>query len=85
MTMASCPGNVAHLGHGAPDFGALHVGDVAGAREIQPIGLVQLGADQEVEVRNALVLSHQRCCQAQLAVRFHYANHLRQYQTYNFD
>jgi hypothetical protein len=30
--------------HRAPHLGALHVGDVPGAREVEPVGLVQLGA-----------------------------------------
>ncbi len=64
------------LGHGAPDFGTLDIGNVAGPGEVQPVGLVQLGADEEVEVGNALVLTHQGGCQAQLAVRLHNANDL---------
>jgi len=64
------------LGHGAPDFGTLDVGNVAGPGEVQPIGLIQLGANEEVEVGNALVLTHQGGCQAQLAVSLHNANHL---------
>jgi len=67
----------ARLGHGAPDLHALHVGDVARAREVQPVGLVQLGPDQEVQIADALVLAHQRRRQAQLAVRLDDANHLR--------
>ena len=30
------------LGHGAPDLGALHVGYVARASQVKPVGLVQL-------------------------------------------
>ena len=66
-----------HLGHGAPDLCALHVGNVPRARQVEPVGLVQLGADQKVEVRDALVLAHQRRRQAQLAVRLHDADDLR--------
>lgn len=48
--------------HGAPDLRALHVGQVARLHQVQPVGLVQLGADQKVEVADALVLAHQRGC-----------------------
>jgi hypothetical protein len=30
--------------HGAPHLHALHVGNVPGARQVQPVGLIQLGA-----------------------------------------
>lgn len=66
----------AYLGHGAPHLSALHIGDVACPGQVKPVGLVQLGADQEVEVGDALVLTHQRGRQAQLAVSLHNANYL---------
>ncbi len=66
-----------YLGHRAPDLRALYIGNVSGAREVQPVGLIQLGPDQEVEVRNALVLPDQRGRQPQLAVRLHNADHLQ--------
>lgn len=77
MSMARDTCRVVHLGHGAPDFGALHIGDVPCPGQVQPIGLIEFGADEEVEVGDALVLSDQRRSQAQLAVRLHYADHLR--------
>lgn len=69
-------GRGAYLGHGAPDFSALHIGDVAGPGQVQPVGLVQLGTNEEVEVGNALILTHQSGSQAQLAVSLHNADHL---------
>ena len=70
---AAVPSN---LSHGAPDFSTLHVSNVASTGEIQPVGFIQLGPNQEVEISNALILSHQCSCQAQLAVRLHNANYL---------
>ena len=64
------------LGHGAPDFSTLDIGNVAGSGEVQPVGLIQLGADEEVEVGNALILTDEGGCQAQLAVSIHNANDL---------
>ena len=64
------------LGHGAPDLDALHVGNVPCAGEVEPVGFVQLGADEEVEVGDERVLAHQGGRQAQLAVRLGDADHL---------
>ena len=55
----------------------LHVGDVAGPLEVEPVGLVQLGPDEEVQVVNALVFPDEGGRQAQLAVRLGDADHLR--------
>ena len=57
------------LGQRAPDLGALHVGDVARPGQVQPVGLVELGPDEEVEVSDERVLPHERRGQAQLGVR----------------
>mmetsp|Transcript_18365 Transcript_18365/g.54815 ORF Transcript_18365/g.54815 Transcript_18365/m.54815 type:complete len:254 (-) Transcript_18365:357-1118(-) len=74
------------LSHGAPHLGALHICDVARAREVEPVGLVELGADEEVEVADALVLTHQRRGQAELAVAVcdadDLAEHLRRHHVH---
>lgn len=64
------------LVHLAPDLAAADVSDVAGAGEVEPVGLVELGADEEVEVVDAVVLPHQRRRQPELAVRLDDADHL---------
>ena len=50
---------------------------MAVSRQIQPVGLVQLGANEEVEVGDELILTHQRGCQAKLAVGLDYADDLQ--------
>lgn len=67
-----------YLGHGAPHLSALHIGDMTSPGQVQPVGLIQLGTNQEVEVSNALILTHQSGSQAQFAVGLHYTNHLSQ-------
>ena len=68
-----------YLGHRAPHLSALHIGDVTRPGQVKPVGLIQLGANQEVEIGNALVLSYQSGSQAQLAVGLHNTNHLPPY------
>lgn len=43
--------------HRAPHFGTLHAGDKALFLQFKPVGLVQFGADQEVQVGDFIVLS----------------------------
>ena len=54
-------------GHGAPDLGTLHLGDEAALLQVEPVGFVELGPDEEVEVVDLLVLAHQRRGEAELA------------------
>lgn len=77
VSQSKAPGRASHLGHGTPDLSTLDVGDVAGTCEVKPVGLVELGANEEVQITDTLVLAHQRRRQAQLAVRLHYADHLQ--------
>lgn len=65
------------LGHGAPDLHTLHIGNVAGTRQVQPVGFVQLGADEEVEVGDQLILADQGGREPQLAVCLDNADDLR--------
>lgn len=67
----------AYLCHFAPDLSTLDIGNVPCIGQVQPIRLVQLGANQEVEVTDALVFPHQCGCQAKLAVGFGNPNDLR--------
>lgn len=47
--------------HVAPHLRALHTGNVAVLSEVHPVGFVQFGSDQEVEVVDLVVLAHERC------------------------
>mmetsp|Transcript_5046 Transcript_5046/g.20160 ORF Transcript_5046/g.20160 Transcript_5046/m.20160 type:complete len:311 (+) Transcript_5046:2564-3496(+) len=63
------------LRHGAPDFDAFHVAKVAPRGQIHPVRLVQLRADQVVQVVNLAVLADQRGGEAELRVRLHVLHH----------
>lgn len=49
-------------GHLAPDFDALDSGQVATVLKINPVGFVQLWANEEVKVINLAILSHKSGC-----------------------
>lgn len=61
--------------HLAPDLDTLHVCKVTLSSQIQPVRLVKFWPDQVVELRNFLILSHQGCCQTQLASRLDVGSH----------
>jgi hypothetical protein len=50
---------------------ALHFGDEARLLQLHPIGLVQLGTDEEVEVGDLVILAHERRRQSEFAMRLH--------------
>mmetsp|Transcript_22115 Transcript_22115/g.47725 ORF Transcript_22115/g.47725 Transcript_22115/m.47725 type:complete len:340 (-) Transcript_22115:1298-2317(-) len=53
-------------GHVTPHLSTLHVGDVALVLQVDPVGLVKLRSDQEIEVLDLAVLSHQCRCEPEL-------------------
>ena len=57
------------LCHGAPDLHALNIGNVAITNKVEPISLVELGPNKEVQVLNELVLANQCSSKSQLAMR----------------
>lgn len=67
------------LRHGAPHLSAVHTGDVAISCQVLPVGFVDFGANQKIQVADALVLSYKSGRQSQLAVRFHYSEHLSEH------
>lgn len=56
--------------HFAPYLDALHASQEALLLQVKPVGLVELGADEEVDVRDLVILSDQGRGQPQLAVGF---------------
>lgn len=64
------------LGHRAPHLCALHVGNVPRPCQVEPVGLVQLGAYQKVEVGDAFVFPDEGGREPQLAVGLDDADHL---------
>mmetsp|Transcript_1578 Transcript_1578/g.5046 ORF Transcript_1578/g.5046 Transcript_1578/m.5046 type:complete len:467 (-) Transcript_1578:481-1881(-) len=62
-------------GHGAPHVLALDRGDGALLLEVEPVGLVQLGADEEVEVVDLVVLAHEGRREPELGVGPHEVPH----------
>ena len=62
--------------HFAPHLRAVHSGNVARVFKVHPVCLVQLGTDKKVKVFDLVVLTHQRCCQAELAVARDDGEHL---------
>ncbi len=65
-----------YLCHRTPDLCALDVGNVACPGQVQPVGLVQLGPNEEVEISDSVILSHQGSSQSKLGVCLDNANDL---------
>lgn len=65
-------------GHAAPDLSALHAREKAHRLQLEPVGLVKLRPDQEVEVGDLVVLAHKRGREPEFAVRLH----VHRYQSY---
>src|SRR5690606_22540626 len=57
--------------HLTPNFCTLHFGDMTFFLKFHPVSFVKLWSDQEVQIRNLVVFSHQCCCQSKFAMRFH--------------
>ena len=55
--------------HPAPDLGALNASQEAHRLQLEPVGLVQLGPNEEVEIGDLVVLAHERRSETELAVR----------------
>ena len=51
-----------------PHLSTLDLGDVSVVLQLHPVGLKQLGSDQEVQVHDLVVLSDQRGGETQLTV-----------------
>ena len=63
------------------DLSTLDLGNEALVLQLQPVSLVQLRPNQEVQVTDLVVFTNQRCCEAELCVcldgRQHATKHLR--------
>lgn len=74
---AAARAGAADLSHATPNFSTLYIGNVACTGKVQPVGFIQLGPNQEIEVCNTLIFAHKSCCQPKLAVGLHNTNHLQ--------
>jgi hypothetical protein len=54
--------------HGTPDFGTLNTSQKALVLQLHPVGFVQFGANEEVQVLNFVIFAHESGGQAEFAV-----------------